>query len=92
MTPQMRDKLVQELLRRGFTDDGNQGIAAPRGTMTFGVEYLSEATVGDFFETMVARQEKVFRSVEVVGREAATDSYEDVRIVVEALKSLLRDL
>ncbi len=45
--------------------------------------------VAELLEMMVARREKVFRSQEVVGTEAARKSYEDVVLVVDAIKAII---
>lgn len=47
--------------------------------------------LGELLDMMIARREKVFRSVDVVGREAATASYDDAVLMVDALKAVLRE-
>jgi hypothetical protein len=48
--------------------------------------YLSGIELPDLLETLVARREKISHSVEVVGRESARQSYEDVAAAIEATK------
>ncbi len=44
----------------------------------------------DFLDWMCVRREKMYWSVEVLGREVATAAYEDVLLVVDAVKTVLR--
>jgi hypothetical protein len=85
MNASIRDDLKRELLLRGF--DG--GLASPQGTMVLDDIFLGEVEIADLLDTMVARREKVFRSVEVVGAEAAKRSYDDVVLTIEAIKAVI---
>lgn len=60
--------------------------------MALSVTYLSEVALGELLDQMVTRREKVFRSVEAVGRSVAEGSYSDVVLVIEAINSVLADL
>jgi hypothetical protein len=88
MNDRMLAALKDELVARGFESDGS----APNDTMTLDYAYLSEVEVGDLLETMVARREKVFRSVVVVGAEASKKSFDDVVLAIEAIKAMLSRL
>ena len=75
--------LQEELVSRGFETDGT----APNETMSLGASYLSEVNLVDLFETLVARREKVFKSGDVVGLEAAKRSFDDVALAIAAVKA-----
>jgi len=85
MNAALRDELKEELRKRGFQD----GLVAPNETMTFG-GWTFDGDLCDFLDQMVVRREKVSRSVPVVGKEAATQSYGDVLLVIDAIKTVLR--
>ena len=85
MNAAIRDELMRELLTRGYKEDGS----SPHGTMVLDKAYLSEVDIGDLLEIMVARREKVFRSQNVVGPEAAKASYEDVVLLIESIKAVI---
>ena len=82
------DTLRRELVARGF----DQELSSPHGTMAFGESYLRGIELADLLETLVARREKVFGSVSVVGQETARESYDDVLRAIEATKAVIGSL
>lgn len=88
MNAAFRDRLRSELASRGFTPAGD----SPNRTMTLDETYLDAVELGDLMETVVARREKVFSSQSVVGHDAARQSYEDVILVVDAIKAVMKAL
>ncbi len=57
--------------------------------MVFGDSYLRGIELADLLETLVARREKIFGSVGVVGQETARESYYDVVRAIEATKAVI---
>ena len=88
MNSQLRDAILGELRLRGFS--GDRSLEAPRGTMGISAAHLDSIEVLDLLDQMCVRREKVYWSVEAVGREAATNSYEDVVLVIDAIKTVVR--
>jgi hypothetical protein len=84
MTPPILEAFRRVLASRGFV-----GLKAPNGTMHFAEDYLLQTQPAELLEVLVARREKIFRSVPVVGQEAARKSYEDVVAAVDATKELI---
>jgi hypothetical protein len=82
------NELAEELASRSFRADGT----SPNGTMTLDEEYLLSVDLVDLFDTVVARREKVFRSADVVGTDAAKHSFDDVVLAIEAIKAVIRKL
>jgi hypothetical protein len=82
------DELKKELLARGFSTS----LEAPNGTMGLTSAYTTAAELADLMDLMVSRREKIFRSVDVVGHDAARKSYDDVVIVIEAIKAVMGKL
>ena len=80
--------LQSQLIQRGYSTEGE----APNMTMTLGSEYLQTMAIADLFELLVARREKVFRSVPVVGEELARQSYSDVVLAIDAVKVTIATL
>jgi hypothetical protein len=85
MSTRIRDEFRKELLDRGFT----AALEAPHGTIGLTDSYFTSADLADLLEVMVARREKIFRSVDVVGANTARQSYEDVVLVIEATKAVI---
>lgn len=81
------EALKKELASRGF-----KGSEAPNGTMTLGDEYLIAIGIGELMIQLVARREKIFRSVDVVGMDVAKNSYDDAVGAVEAVKAVIEEL
>ena len=88
MSPEIKRELWRELVNRGFTTSG----AAPNDTMGFDETFLDGVEIGDLFDTLVSRREKIFRSVDVVGQDVAKRSYDDVVIAIESIKCVIRRL
>jgi hypothetical protein len=85
MSLSIREQLWNELRLRGFSQDGE----SPHGTIGLTDSYSTGAELADLLELMVARREKIFRSVDAVGQTAARDSYDDVVLVIEAVKAVI---
>lgn len=81
------EELRDELIARGFTDD----LESPNGTMALTVP-CSTSELAELLDSMVTRREKVFRSVDVVGAEAAHRSYDDVLLAIDAIKAVIARL
>lgn len=88
MNAHVAAEIMRELVSRGYAPDGN----APNGTMELGESYIRSVELGELFDMLVARREKVFRSTEVVGPDPARKSYDDVVIAVDALKTVISRL
>jgi hypothetical protein len=88
MNSRVREELRKELAHRGFSADG----ASPGNTMVIDEAFLTEIEIAALFETMVARREKVFRSGDVVGLDAAKKAYDDVVIAIDAIKVVIGKL
>ena len=84
----LRDCLQKELALRGFSSRGE----APNCTMAIDDAYLDDTELGELLETMVARREKVIRSQNVVGPDVAKQSYDDVVLVIDAIKAVMKSL
>jgi hypothetical protein len=85
MKKNIREELWRELLARGFAVNG----ASPNDTMIIDEAFLDAIEIAAIFETMVARREKVFHSGGVVGLDIAKKSYDDVVLVVDAIKAVI---
>lgn len=85
MTGAIAAAVMSELRSRGYATDGT----APNGTMDLNEEYMRSVELGDLLDLLVSRREKIFRSVDVVGRDIANKSYDDVVIAVDAVKSVI---
>ncbi|WP_437662959.1 hypothetical protein [Sorangium sp. So ce1182] len=85
MSLSIREELWNELRSRGFSHDGE----SPNGTMGLTDSYSTGADLAELLELMVARREKIFRSVDVVGQDAAREGYDDVVLVIEAVKAVI---
>ena len=80
--------LQKELMSRGFKPNGD----FPNETMTLDGDYLDEIDLPELLESMVARREKVFRSIDVVGEKVAKESYYDVVQAIDAIKVTINRL
>ncbi|WP_437301959.1 hypothetical protein [Sorangium sp. So ce388] len=85
MSLSIREHLWNELRLRGFSHDGE----SPHGTMGLTDSYSTGADLAELLELMVARREKIFGSVDVVGQDAARKSYDDVVLVIESIKAVI---
>jgi len=88
MNDRILTALKDELVARGFELDGS----APNDTMSLDDAYLSELDLGDLLETMIARREKILRSTDVVGADAAKKSFDEVVLAIGAIKAVLSKL
>lgn len=78
------DALRKELTARGFDQ-----LSSPKGTMAFDEGFLRRVELADLLETLVARREKIFGLVGVIGHETARDGYDDVVCAIEATKAVI---
>lgn len=85
MTGAIAAAVMGELRSRGYATDGT----APNDTMDLNEDYMRSVELGDLLDLLVSRREKIFRSVDVVGRDIANKSYDDVVIAVDAVKSVI---
>lgn len=85
MNARMVDALRRALGVRGFDAD----LKSPNGTMAFDETYLAGIALADLLETLVARREKIFSSVAVVGQDVARQGYDDVVAAIEATKEVI---
>jgi hypothetical protein len=83
--PLVRDEVLRELRARGFNEHGT----SPNDTMVLDEIYVGDVDIADLLEIMVARREKIFRSQDVVGPAAAKAGYDDVVLVIEAIKAVI---
>lgn len=88
MKPEIAHAIARELVSRGYTTDGT----APNGTMSLDEPYMRSVSLGDLLDQLVARREKIFRSVEVVGQDAASKSYDDVVVAIDVVKAVVSRL
>lgn len=80
--------LRTELIRRGFAAD----LESPKETNSFVSRWATPSDLAELLDVMVSRREKVFRSVDVVGREAATASSDDAVLAIDAVKAAIANL
>lgn len=88
MTSRIAGEIMRELVSRGYHADGT----APNGTMDLDEPYMSSVQVGDLLDLLIARREKIFGSVGVVGQDTARKSYDDVVIAIDAIKAVVSRL
>lgn len=90
------NELKKELRARGFSpslpSENTPSLASPNDTMVIAESHLAAVEIAALLDTMVARREKIFRSVDVVGPDAAKKSYDDVVLVIEAIKAVVGKL
>lgn len=86
MNARVRDQLKDELRQRGFRD----GLVSPHEGFVFSDETFADVEIYDFLDAMVVRREKAFWSVAAVGRESATQTYDDLVLIIDAIKAVLR--
>ena len=78
--------------RKALASRGFVGLVSPNGTMAFDEASLSSVGLADLLETLVARREKIFGSVAVVGQVSARQSYDDVVAAIDATKEVIHSL
>ena len=76
--------LREELNLRWFI-----GLRSPNDSMAFTDGDLRNSSLIELLETMVARREKISRSMSVVGEEVAKRNYRDVEILIEAIRATI---
>ncbi len=81
----IQKELRKELIAQGFSDE----LEAPHGSMGMVEDYATAEQLAELLDTLVARREKIFRSVPVVGETAARNSYDDVVLAINAVKALI---
>ena len=88
MNDRTLEELRKELVARGFSAGG----VSPNDTIVLDDALLAEIAIASLLETMVARREKVFRSGDVVGMEAAKKGFDDAVLAIEATKAVIGKL
>jgi len=83
-----RSQLLEELAARGYRDDGS----SPFRSIVLDYDELGEVELGELLEQMVARREKIARSVDRLGKDAAMQSYEDAQRAIDAMKAVIEKL
>ncbi|HSD86739.1 MAG TPA: hypothetical protein VLB44_04465 [Kofleriaceae bacterium] len=53
---------------------------------------LAELDLGEVLDLMVARRERISRSVDAMGRDKATQHFEDAEHAIEAVKAVIKKL
>jgi hypothetical protein len=80
--------LLAELARRGYRDTG----ASPHGSIVLDYTEMGELDLGELLDLMVSRRERIWRSVETMGKEKATHHFEDSEAAIEAIKAVIKKL
>jgi hypothetical protein len=88
VSPRVQALLRAELARRGYRESG----ASPYGSIVLDYDELAELDLGEMLDLMVARRERVVRAVEVMGKEKATEHYEDAEAAIQAIKDVIKKL
>jgi hypothetical protein len=86
VTPRVVALLRAELARRGYRDTG----ASPYGSIVLDYEELAELDLGEILDLMVSRRERVVRSVDAIGKEKATQHFEDAEAAIQAIKDVIK--
>jgi hypothetical protein len=81
-----RGQLLKELAARGYRDDGS----SPYRSIVLDYDELAETDIGELLEQMVARRDKIFRSLESVGKDVAMQHYEDAQRAIDAMKAVIK--
>jgi hypothetical protein len=88
MREETATKLLESLRRLGFSQSGE----SPNGTMAIDMEYLLERDLGEVLDEMVVRRERVRQGASVHGIAGARIAFDDVAIVVDAVREVVRKL
>ena len=88
MNQSTRQQLLNELARRGYRADGS----SPFKSIVIDLDELAEIELGELLEQMVERREKIVRSVETLGKDAAMERYEDAQRAIDAMKIVIKKL
>ena len=86
MNEYTRGQLLKELAARGYRDDGS----SPHRSIVLDYDELAETELGELLEQMVVRREKIFRSIDAVGKDKAMEHYEDAQRAIDAMKAVLK--
>lgn len=85
MNAKTRTKIRQELVARGFSEDG----VAPHKTLTLTDEALAAVSVGDLLDHLMSRHERIFRLMGFASREEAKPFWDDLSAAIDALKAMI---
>ncbi len=85
MNAATRKRFEKELCRRGYSEE----LFSPNDSMGFAGTYLDEIELAELLDNLVVRREKIDKSVDIVGKEIATQNYDDVVIAIDALKTVI---
>lgn len=88
MTARVVSLLRAELARRGYRDTG----ASPYGSIVLDYDELAELDLGEILDMMVSRRERIVRSVDAIGKEKATQHFEDAEAAILAIKDVIKKL
>ena len=88
MNDYSRGLLLKELAARGYREDGS----SPYRSIVMDYGELVEIELGELLEQMVARREKIFRSLDTVGKDVAMQNYEDAQRAIDAMKVVIKKL
>lgn len=80
--------LRRELSARGYRDTG----ASRNGSIVLDYDELADLDLGELLDLMVARRERITRSVEAVGKDVAMKNYEDAEAAIDAIKAVIKAL
>jgi len=83
-----RGLLLKELASKGYRDDGS----SPFRSIVLDYDEFGEHEIGELLEQMVERRERILRSVDSVGKDAAMQSYEDAQRAIDAMKAVIKRL
>jgi hypothetical protein len=83
-----RGLLLKELSAKGYRDDGS----SPFRSIVLDYDELDEHEIGELLEQMVERRERILRSVDAVGKDAAMQGYEDAQRAIDAMKAVIKKL
>ena len=80
--------LRRELAARGYKDTG----ASRYGSIVLDYDELADLDLGELLDLMVARRERIARSVDAVGKDVAHRNYEDAESAIDAIKVVIKML
>lgn len=88
MNEYTRARLLQELAARGYRDDGS----SPFRSIVLDYGELAETELAELLEQMIGRREKIFRSLDTVGKDVTMQHYEDAQRAIDAMKAVIKKL
>jgi hypothetical protein len=86
VNPFTHGQLLGELASRGYRDDGS----SPYRSIVIAYDELAETELGELLEQMVVRREKIFRSIDAIGKDVAMQHYEDAQRAIDAMKAVIK--